>query len=205
MRRRIASADFQVFSSKGDAGTRPGGRDTFLLRGKKVPKETRPPPRPFGRRARQSLARSRGARPINWPCETPRSPLAAEGPPGRSLNSLLALRAWIPLRGTASDNATGLPPANLLRSAGQRGMKTVARGGRCRKYWLDYKSPGAMPVCLAIRASIRGPISSPSWNAKTTSGHPSRDNVRCDPDCRLSVHPMPNRAASKRLALTDGQ
>jgi hypothetical protein len=46
-----------------------------------------PPASPaLWRRARQSLARSRGARPINWPCETPRSPLAAEGPPGRSLN-----------------------------------------------------------------------------------------------------------------------
>ena len=57
-----------------------------------------------------------------------RATLAAEGPPGRWLNSLLALRAWIPLRGAASDNATGLPPANLPRSAGQRGMRAVARG-----------------------------------------------------------------------------
>jgi len=38
-----------------------------------------------------------------------RAALATEGPPGRSLNSL------------RSDNATGLPPVNLPRSAGQRG------------------------------------------------------------------------------------
>jgi hypothetical protein len=33
-----------------------------------------------------------------------------------------------------------------------------------------HRSPGSRPVCFAIRASILGPISSPSWKAKTTSG-----------------------------------
>jgi transposase-like protein len=31
----------------------------------------------------------------------------------------------------------------------------------------DHRSVGCKPVRLAIRASIRGPISSPSWNANT--------------------------------------
>ena len=78
---------------KGNAGTRPGGRDTFLLHDKKVPKEACP--------AAPAL----------------RATLAAGGPPGRSLNSL------------RSDNATGLPPANLPRSAGQRGMKSARTSG----------------------------------------------------------------------------
>jgi hypothetical protein len=30
-----------------------------------------------------------------------------------------------------------------------------------------HKSSGRRPVCLEIRASMRGPISSPSWNANT--------------------------------------
>jgi len=38
--RRIASADYWPWCLYRDAGTRPGGRDTFLLRGKKVSKET---------------------------------------------------------------------------------------------------------------------------------------------------------------------
>ena len=71
------------------AGTRPGRRDTFLLRGKKVPKESRP-----------ALPALRAA-------------LAAKGSPGRQLNSL------------RSDNASGLLPATLPRSAAQRGHSSV--------------------------------------------------------------------------------
>ena len=40
--RRSASADFQAFLHQRDAGSRPGGRDTFLLHDKKVPKEACP-------------------------------------------------------------------------------------------------------------------------------------------------------------------
>lgn len=36
----------------------------------------------------------------------------------------------------------------------------------------SHRSSGRRPVRRAIRASMRGPISSPSWNAKTTSGQP---------------------------------
>ena len=32
---------------------------------------------------------------------------------------------------------------------------------------LRHKSSGLSPVCFAMRANIRGPISSSSWNAKT--------------------------------------
>ena len=66
-----------------------------------------------------------------------------------------------------------------------------------------YRSSEVIPVCFAMRASMRGPISSPSWNANTTSCHPSRDKVRCDPDCRFSFQPIENRAAVERLVLTD--
>jgi len=34
-----------------------------------------------------------------------------------------------------------------------------------------YRSSGVSPLCLAIRASIRGPISSWSWKADATDGH----------------------------------
>jgi len=47
--------------------------------------------------------------------------------------------------------------------------------------------------------------SSPSWKAKTKSGHPVRLNVRCDPDCRLTTHPNPSNSASTRRALVEGQ
>ena len=92
------SPDYQTCSDPAGhplecAGIRPGGRGTFLLRGKNVPKEALP--------ASSVL----------------RATLAAKGPPGRSLNSL------------RSDNATGLPLANLPRSAGQRGIESTAHGG----------------------------------------------------------------------------
>lgn len=45
------------------------------------------------------------------------------------------------------------------RLSGKRGDSRVRRR---RKYRRDYKSLGVMPVCLAKRASILGPISSPS-------------------------------------------
>ena len=41
-----------------------------------------------------------------------------------------------------------------------------------------HKSSGFNPVRFAIRASIFGPTSSRSWNAKTKSGHPSRASTR---------------------------
>ncbi len=68
-----------------------------------------------------------------------------------------------------------------------------------------YKSSCFKPVRLARRANIFGPISSSSWNAKTTSGQLGRANVRWDPDCRLVCQPIFRRAASTRRALADGQ
>ena len=66
-------------------GLAPAG-DLLSCSRKNVGKEALPASPALWRRARHSLARSCGTTPINWPCETPRSPLAAEGPPGRSLN-----------------------------------------------------------------------------------------------------------------------
>lgn len=74
-------------------------------------------------------------------------------------------------------------------------------GGAAR----GYRSRGRRPVCFAMCASIRGPISSPSWNANTKSGHPSRDNVRCEPDWRLMLHPMRWSGARTRFSLATGQ
>ena len=54
-----------------------------------------------------------------------------------------------------------------------------------------YKSSGSNPVRLEMRASIFGPISSPSWKAKTMSGQPGRVRIRWEvPRCRLIVQPI---------------
>ncbi len=52
--------------------------------------------------------------------------------------------------------------------------------------------------------SIRGPISSESWNAKTTSAQPSRASVLCELASRLIRHPIRNSAAKTRRALAAG-
>jgi hypothetical protein len=68
----------------------------------------------------------------------------------------------------------------------------------------SYKSFGVKPVLFPIRASIFGPISSRSWNAKTTSGQPGRERTRCDPwDSRLIVQPMRNNADNTLRALAE--
>lgn len=105
------------------------------------------------------------------------------------------------------------------RSArGDRGLlvdRHRARGVRCtsasrgsRRLMLiwrdDQTSSGDNPVCLPMRASMRGPISSPSWKAKTKSGHPGLCSVRCEPDCRLTFQPMRRSAARTRRALAAG-
>lgn len=50
-----------------------------------------------------------------------------------------------------------------------------------------------------MRASIRGPISSPSWNAHTKSGQPARCIVVWLPVCRLTDQPRRNNAAKTRF------
>ena len=68
-----------------------------------------------------------------------------------------------------------------------------------------HRSSGVSPVRLATRASIRGPISSLSWKANTTSGQLGRARIRCEPrTCRLTRHPIRNRAARTRLAFVAG-
>ncbi len=66
-----------------------------------------------------------------------------------------------------------------------------------------HKSAGVRPVFFAIRASMRGPISSLSWKAKTKSGHPARSKTRWEPDWRLMFHPIRKSAANNCRALTD--
>jgi len=67
-----------------------------------------------------------------------------------------------------------------------------------RLFYGSHRSSGFKPVCFAIRASIRGPTSSPWWKANTKSGEPDRDKTRCEPVCRLVTHPIRASAASIR-------
>ncbi len=50
-----------------------------------------------------------------------------------------------------------------------------------------YKSFGVKPVRFAMRASIFGPLSSSSWNEKTTSFQFARLSVRCEPELSLQL------------------
>jgi hypothetical protein len=89
--------------------------------------------------------------------------------------------------------AHGRGPDPRRSGPGERTRKRIAaaRPGELTPRALGrsaYRSSGLRPVCLAIRASILGPISSPLWKGKATSGHPSRLSVRCEPDCRFAVH-----------------
>src|SRR5690606_9479251 len=63
-----------------------------------------------------------------------------------------------------------------------------------------HRASGLSPVWRAMRASIRGPISSPSWNANTKSGQPSRRSVRWLPDSRFTDQPIRSSAAKTRRA-----
>ena len=61
------------------------------------------------------------------------------------------------------------------------------------------------PVRLAMRDSMRGPISSWSWKAKVKSCQPERDRTLCDvPDWRFIIQPIRNKADSTNRALVDG-
>ena len=108
--------------------------------------------------------------------------------------------------------AVRLPPAVVEALALKQGDQTETRVAADREFevrrdrarW-SYRSPGERPVRLAMRANMRGPISSPSWKAKTKSGQCSRCNVRGDPVCRLIVQPIRASAARTRLAFAAGQ
>jgi hypothetical protein len=97
----------------------------------------------------------------------------------------------VPAFGHAQDKATAIQGNSVLV------FSRHEMGGQ--------KSSGVSPVFLAIRESILGPISSSSWNAKTTFSQPGRARVRCEPVCRLTVHPMRSRHASNRRALMEPQ
>lgn len=67
-----------------------------------------------------------------------------------------------------------------------------------------HKSEGSSPVCFDMRASILGPISQPSWKAKTYSFQPARSSVLCELACRLTDQPIRCNAVKTREALVDG-
>jgi len=83
-------------------------------------------------------------------------------------------------------------------SSWRRVLRPQARG-------CGYKSSGRSPVCRATRASMTGPISSPSWKAHVKLGQPGRTRVRWEPVVRAICHPVRRRAARTRLALLAGQ
>ncbi len=101
-------------------------------------------------------------------------------------------------------SASSLQP-NALRFCGGRARTegtSLLRGRpqQARVRALAYRSSGLKPVCLAIRTSMRGPISSPSWKANTKSGQPSRSRVRWLPDSRLTCQPIRRNPARTRRA-----
>ncbi len=67
------------------------------------------------------------------------------------------------------------------------------------------RSSGVRPALRAMRASAVGPISTPSWKAKTKSGQPGRLKVRGEPAWRRTVQPIRSNAERTRRALLDGQ
>ena len=98
------------------------------------------------------------------------------------------------------------PPDSAFQArqpAGRFRLRRVSAMGVCAS--LAQRSVGFNPVCLATRASIRGPISSPSWKANTKSGNPSRFRMRWEPVRRASSHPILSSARRTFRALHAGQ
>lgn len=96
-------------------------------------------------------------------------------------------------------------PCSGGASSVTRAAPLAASASRDAAIEAPYRSSGPSPVRRAIRASMRGPISSPSWNANTTSGHPGRASVRCEPASRVTVQPSRRSAARTRRAFADGR
>jgi hypothetical protein len=106
------------------------------------------------------------------------------------------------VRGRSRDSSLGLPTG---KSADPSGMPAITASRRLppqicadalRAASRDYRSSGVRPVCLAMRASMRGPISSPSWNEKTKSGRLGWERIRWEPAAsRLTRQPIWRRAA----------
>ena len=72
--------------------------------------------------------------------------------------------------------------STIGRTPPVRGRRSRSAPVACSAVVGTHRSPGRRPVRFAIRASIRGPISSSSWNANTKSAQPARDSVRWEPD-----------------------
>jgi hypothetical protein len=119
------------------------------------------------------------------------------------------------LRQEAEDrraNPFNHPPAPPARRRHSRSGRSMLPQQSSKENFVEggdepraYRSSGRRPVDFAILARMRGPSSSSSWNAKTTSGHPGRLRVRCEPDCRLMRQPSRRRALSTPRALAAGQ
>ena len=115
-------------------------------------------------------------------------PRAQQATPMTSANKKFIIN--LPLE-VSHQNSTSAP-------AFQRGGPKTATGRA-------HKSSGVNPVRLAMRDSNLGPISSPSWWAKTWLGQPGRAKTRCEPPrLRMTVHPIRSSAAKRSRALTAG-
>jgi len=85
--------------------------------------------------------------------------------------------------------ATGIAPLLLAiltpRVLARDDFSFAKSPGKMGKRFVGYKSSGVRPVCFAMRASIRGPISSLSWGMQTLR-----------PTSRLSRESDANRAGA---------
>ncbi len=114
----------------------------------------------------------------------------------------LCSRTWHPQQplhfGQGGARNAGVALFGLPQEAGESGVLDCL----LRFPGEPHRSSGLSPLLLAIRASIAGPISSPSWKAQTISGQPSRDNTLCEPPLdRFTRQPIRSSAAKTRLAL----
>lgn len=106
------------------------------------------------------------------------------------------------------------PPCHRLRQASRHRRlcerERSARAPRPRCGALDdevaprHKSCGRSPVDFAILASIRGPTSSPSWKANTSSRPSACRSNRWEPRERATLQPLRSNAASTRDAFVAG-
>lgn len=124
----------------------------------------------------------------------------------------LAVVSWFPGHLAATKSSTArVPTCNESEGGSCQGFLDSSMGARNRlgrvgrDVWSSKRSCGRRPVRFAIRASIRGPISSESWNANTTSSWPSRSRTLCEPASRLMLQPIRNSAARTRFAFVAGQ
>jgi hypothetical protein len=182
-----------AFGRVGLAGSRPGGRLTFLLRGKKVSKEARPAS-PVGLRPTALRCSERRAAFANSPCglgqrsrTTPAAPALLGGEEGRGVSGSASPSPW-PM-GIAALGPSYVPPVSVIASlvgCGDGGIASPSGEGAAEPV---SRLPSVVPTggvpgrelwlrCLSrAAASLR---SHPAWNSAgraarraTTAGHVS--------------------------------